>query len=61
EVARLQGLYARLEEADRAVQITISRRPDGPENRAPASSGSAGDTEETGEAGEAQGNERDTR
>lgn len=36
EVARLQGLYARLEEAERDVRITISRRPDGPENRAPA-------------------------
>jgi hypothetical protein len=45
EVARLQGLYARLEEADRAVHITISRRPDGPENRAPASDDAA-DTEE---------------
>lgn len=36
EVARLQGLYARLEQAERDVRITISRRPDGPENRAPA-------------------------
>lgn len=35
EVARLQGLYARLEQADRDVRITISRRPDGPENQAP--------------------------
>ncbi len=35
EVARLQGLYARLEQADHAVQITISRRLDGPENSAP--------------------------
>lgn len=35
EVARLQGLYTRLEQADRAVRITISRRPDGPENHAP--------------------------
>jgi transposase-like protein len=42
EVARLQGLYARLEQADRAVQITISRRPDGPENSAPTASGAEG-------------------
>jgi hypothetical protein len=35
EVARLQGLYARLEQADRDVRISISRRPDGPENSAP--------------------------
>lgn len=35
EVARLQGLYARLEQPERAVSITISRRPDGPENTAP--------------------------
>lgn len=35
EVARLQGLYARLETSERDVQITISRRPDGPENSAP--------------------------
>lgn len=35
EVARLQGLYARLEPTERNVQITISRRPDGPENSAP--------------------------
>lgn len=34
EVARLQGLYARLEQPERAVSITISRRPDGPENTA---------------------------
>ncbi len=55
EVARLQGLYARLEEADRAVHITISRRPDGPENRAPMPSDSAGEAKE---AQEAQGDER---
>ncbi|HZC04179.1 MAG TPA: hypothetical protein VE338_00920 [Ktedonobacterales bacterium] len=37
EVARLQGLYARLEQPDRAaIRITISRRPEGPENQAPA-------------------------
>ena len=35
EVARLQGLYARLGQSDQAVRITISRRPDGPENQAP--------------------------
>jgi len=52
EVARLQGLYARLEEGDRAVHITISRRPDGPENRAPASDDAANDAAEG-----AQGNE----
>jgi hypothetical protein len=34
EVARLQGLYARLEPSERDVRITISRRPDGPENSA---------------------------
>ncbi|HEX2346886.1 MAG TPA: helix-turn-helix domain-containing protein [Ktedonobacterales bacterium] len=49
EVARLQGLYARLEQPERAVSITISRRPDGPENAAPQ-------WEE-----EAQGDERDGR
>jgi hypothetical protein len=42
EVARLQGLYERLEEAERAVHITINRRPEGPENRAPADGGDAG-------------------
>ena len=36
EVARLQGLFARLEGAERDVRITISRRPDGPENHPPA-------------------------
>lgn len=49
EVARLQGLYARLEESDHAVRITVSRRPDGPENRAPTAAESEG----------AQGDERD--
>ena len=46
EVARLQGLYARLEEADHAVHITISRRPDGPENRAPGSDAAPDDVKE---------------
>lgn len=32
EVARLQGLYTRLEATDGDARITISRRPDGPEN-----------------------------
>ncbi|HEX8730577.1 MAG TPA: sigma factor-like helix-turn-helix DNA-binding protein [Ktedonobacterales bacterium] len=54
EVARLQGLYARLEQADRDVRITISRRPDGPENRAPA-----GDTVAGRPAEETQGDGRD--
>lgn len=36
EVARLQGLYARLEPTERDMRITISRRPDGPENSAPS-------------------------
>jgi len=35
EVARLQGLYARIEQAVPEARITITRRPDGPENRAP--------------------------
>lgn len=38
EVARLEGLYARLEQSERDVRITISRRPDGPENQAPTQS-----------------------
>lgn len=42
EVARLQGLYARMEQADRDVHISVSRRPDGPENRAPAGDAGAG-------------------
>ena len=35
EVARLQGLYARLEASDAEVRITLIRRPDGPENIPP--------------------------
>lgn len=53
EVARLQGLYARLEPPERAVSITISRRPDGPENVAPRQAQQ--DVEE------AQGDERNGR
>ena len=34
EVARLQGLYAKLEVSDPDVSITVTRRPDGPENTA---------------------------
>lgn len=52
EVARLHGLYARLEQPERAVSITISRRPDGPENAAPAISA---------DAPEEQADERDAR
>ncbi len=54
EVARLQGLYARLEQPERAVSITISRRPDGPENTPPQRE------EETREE-EAQDDEREGR
>ena len=58
EVARLQGLYARLEQADRDVRITISRRPAGPENRAPAADGgSASDAGQPAE--EARGDGHD--
>jgi hypothetical protein len=48
EVARLQGLYARLEQPERAVSITISRRPDGPENVAPQQAEEARDDERDG-------------
>ncbi len=47
EVARLQGLYARLEPTQRDVQITISRRPDGPENSEPAAPIHAQSSEDT--------------
>lgn len=50
EVARLQGLYVRLDQPERAVSVTITRRPDGPENAAPAHG-----------AEEAQRDERDSR
>lgn len=59
EVARLQGLYARLEEAERDVRITISRRPDGPENRAPAPESSESDPTPIQEPKEARRDERD--
>jgi hypothetical protein len=36
EVARLQGLYAKLEASDPELRITVTRRPDGPENIPPA-------------------------
>ena len=36
EVARLQGLYERIERALPGVHIILSRRPDGPENAPPA-------------------------
>jgi len=36
EVARLEGLYARVGEPEGAVHITITRRPEGPENLPPA-------------------------
>lgn len=52
EVARLHGLYARLEQPERAVSITISRRPDGPENVAQTISA---------DAPEEQTDERDPR
>ena len=43
EIARLQGLYARLEQSERDVRITISRRPDGPVNHAPTHTPDAGE------------------
>lgn len=52
EVARLHGLYARLEQPERAVSITISRRSDGPENVAQTISA---------DAPEEQTDERDPR
>ncbi|HET9109713.1 MAG TPA: helix-turn-helix domain-containing protein [Ktedonobacterales bacterium] len=50
EVARLQGLYARLEQPDRAVRITISRRSDGPENHAPTQEAPRDERREAGDA-----------
>ena len=50
EVARLQGLYARLEQPDRAVRITISRRPDGSENHAPVEDAPRDERREAGDA-----------
>lgn len=59
EVARLQGLYARLEQPERAVSITISRRPEGLEHAAPASA--IEDARPAEEAREEQRDERDAR
>jgi transposase-like protein len=42
EVARLEGLYARVGEPEGAVRVTITRRPDGPENMPPQSSSESG-------------------
>ncbi len=49
EVARLQGLYARLEQPERAVRITISRRAEGLENHAPMRASSEGEQREAGD------------
>jgi predicted transcriptional regulator len=41
EVARLQGLYERISREPPPVHITITRRPEGPENRPPEPTASA--------------------
>ena len=46
EVARLQGLYARLEVSDNDVHISVTERPAGPENAPPATPPTRPDDEE---------------
>ena len=42
EVARLQGLYAKLEASASDIHLIVTRRPDGPENKPPATPGAEG-------------------